>query len=267
MVEIHKTLETSRLSLVPMDENDASMLAELGADPDVVKTLICDWSTPENRLEIAKYWIEKNQEHGIWGVFDRGRNFDVPQDFIGFFAADEPLAKGGMGPEIYYAFRREAWGKGVASEVVSKGVEHLIHDQGVSAVEALVLAGVNPASTRLLEKNGMNLIGRYSLAEYAGEECIPTVEYELWRVETSAPESAKHNLEEAAFKIGQFVADGISSRDKMNAALVKASTVNSALSQMTAETIGKIISDNLNAGMKETGWLHYRIMKSAFLHH
>ena len=67
-------------------------------------------------------------------------------------------------------------------------IEHLFNDQGVNAIEALVLAGLNPASTRLLEKLGMSLVGRYSLAEYTGEECGPTIRYELWRVETASPQ-------------------------------------------------------------------------------
>ena len=207
----HKTLETKRFSLIPMRQSDASLLANMGADPDVVKNLICDWSTAERRLEIAQYWIERNQEYGIWGVFDREDSFGVPKRFVGFFAADEPLPIGGLGPEVYYAFRKEAWGKGVASEIVYRVIEHLFNDQGVNAIEALVLAGLNPASTRLLEKLGMSLVGRYSLAEYTGEECGPTIRYELWRVETASPQNAQQNLEEAAFKIGQFVADAVTS--------------------------------------------------------
>jgi len=47
-------MNTERLSLEPMTQAEAGQLAELGADPDVVKNLICDWSTPEKRLEIAR---------------------------------------------------------------------------------------------------------------------------------------------------------------------------------------------------------------------
>ena len=260
----HETLETDRFSLIPMRQGDAYLLANMGADPDVVKNLICDWSSPERRLEIAQYWIERNQEYGIWGVFDRDDVFGAPKCFVGFFAADEPLPRGGLGPEIYYAFRKESWGKGVASEVVSNVIAHLFSDQGVKAIEALVLAGLNPASTRLLEKLGMSLVGRYPLAEYTGEECGATIRYELWRVETAAPQNAQQNLKEAAFKIGQFIADGVASKDEMRVALEKASAANNLASTMGAEFVSRIINECLDAGMKETGWLHYRVEQDDF---
>ena len=38
----HETLETDRFSLIPMRQGDAYLLANMGADPDVVKNLICD---------------------------------------------------------------------------------------------------------------------------------------------------------------------------------------------------------------------------------
>lgn len=261
----HETLETKRFSLIPMSQKDASLLADMGADPDVVKNLICDWSSPERRLEIAQYWIERNQEYGIWGVFDREDSFGAPKRFVGFFAADEPLPSGGLGPEIYYAFRKEAWGKGVASEVVSRVIKHLFYDQGVNAIEALVLAGLNPASTRLLEKLGMSLVGRYSLAEYTGEECGPTIRYELWRVETATPQNAQQSLKEAAFKIGQFVADGVASKDEIIVALEQASVANNLVSKMGAESVSRIINEYLDAGMGETGWLHYRVERDDFV--
>lgn len=255
----HKTLTTNRFTLHPLDQGDAPLLADLGADPDVVKNLICDWSTPDQRLEIARYWIERNQEYGIWGVFDREDTFGVPKRFVGFIAADEPLPLGGLGPEIYYAYKKETWGNGVASEVAKSIVEHLFNDQGVKAIEALVLAGLNPASTRLLEKLGMLLVGRYPLAEYAGEECGPTIHYELWRVETASPQNAQQNLEEAAFKIGQFVADGVATKDEMTVALEKASVANDFVSRIGADAVSIIINEYLDAGVLETGWLHYRM--------
>jgi len=157
MTIVHKSLKTERFDLEPLNQEDALKLADLGSDPDVVKSLICDWSTAEHRLEIAQYWIEGSQ-----------------------VAADEPLPNVGQGPEIYYALGKQVWGKGVATEVVKTVVAHLFNDQGVDAIEALVLAGLNPASSRLLEKLGMSLIGRYSLTEYTGDECLPTIGYELW---------------------------------------------------------------------------------------
>lgn len=261
----HKALTTTRFALQPLHDDDAHLIADLGADPDVVKNLICDWSMPKRRLEIARYWIARNQEHGIWGIFDRDKSFDVPSNFVGFCAADEALPLGGLGPEIYYAINKAAWGKGVATEVVNAVIEHLFDDQGAKAVEALVLAGLNPASGRLLEKIGMRLAGRYPLAEYAGEESGPTVRYELWRVETALPHHDRQSLEEAAFKIGQFVADDVASKDEMAVALENAAYANGLTLRIGADAVSKVINEFLDAGMAETGWLHYRLEAADFI--
>ena len=225
--------------------------------------MIFDWSTADRRLGIAKFWIEIGEDYGLWGVFDREAAFGEADRFIGFAAAEQPLPLGGLGPEIYYAFARETWGRGVATEVVGAVVEHLLHDQGFKAIEALVLSGLNPASTRLVEKLGMKLVGRYPFAEYAGRECGPTIRYEVWRVETAPPETAQRNLEEAAFKIGQFVADGVASKEEVSSAMREASHANGLEARIGADAVGRLIDARLNAGMAETGWLHYRVEAEA----
>jgi RimJ/RimL family protein N-acetyltransferase len=252
-------IETKRFTLEPLTRRQAPLLAELGADPDVVKSLICDWSTPLKRLEIAEYWIEKNQEYGIWGVLDRYGQFGDAGRMIGFCGADEPLPLGGEGPEIYYAFGRETWGQGTGTEIAGALIDHLFQNLGVSAVEALVLAGLNAASGRLLEKLGMTLVGRYPLVEYVGDESGPTIRYELWRVETASPENARSNLEEAAFKIGQFVAAGAASEKDVFEALREAAVANGLAAGEGAEVVDRVIESSMRGGMAEDGWLHYRI--------
>ncbi len=254
-------LITDRFTLKPLTPGNAPLLAELGSDPEVVKPLICDWSTPSKRMKIAKSWIESSQEYGIWGVLDRKGIFGESGQMIGFCAADEPLPLGGKGPEIYYAFSRETWGHGVGTEVAQVVIDHLFEELSVDAVEALVFAGLNPASGRLLAKLGMSFVGNYPLADYIGEECDPTIEYELWRVKNSPAENARMNLEEAAFKIGQFVGEDMASEETMFASLIKAATENNHLANENEETLYRLINNSLIAGMAEKGWLHYRIEK------
>lgn len=257
----HPVLATERFDLRPLTSEHAPLLAELGADPDVVKTLICDWSTIDRRLAIAHGWIERNQEYGIWGVFDRDGRFGVVGQFIGFCAVDEPLEHVGHGPEIYYAFRRETWGKGVAAETVGAVLRHLFRRGDIAAVEALVLAGLNPASRRLLERLGMRLVGRYPHVAYADSECKSTIRYELWRVTTAMPSVALRNLEEAAYKIGQFVAEGVGSKEAVAASLSTAAEANGLVAELGEGTVADIIEESLDAGLKETGWLHYRLVR------
>lgn len=150
MSATNSEINTERFNLRPLTQNEAPLLAELGADPDVVKTLVFDWSTPSKRLEIAEFWIDRNQEFGIWGVYDHQGLYGETGRMIGFCAADEPLPDVGRGPEIYYAFSRDTWGSGVGTEVVKNVIEHLLQRFDVNAVEALVLSGLNTASDRLL---------------------------------------------------------------------------------------------------------------------
>ena len=169
-----------------------------------------------------------------------------------------------MGPEIYYAFAQDTWGRGVATEAVRAVIEHLIRDQGVAAVEALILSGLNPASTRLAERLGMTLVGRYSIADYVGREGGPTLRYEVWRVETAPPEKAQPNLEEAAFKVGQFVADGVESQAAAASALHRAARANGLVARLGDGAVGRLIDARLEAGVADTGWLHYRLEADAF---
>jgi RimJ/RimL family protein N-acetyltransferase len=255
---------TDRFHLKPLSGTEAPLLAELGADPDVVKTLVFDWSTPDKRLEIAKYWIEQNQEFGIWGVYDLHGIFGITGKMIGFCAAERPLPRTGKGPEIYYAFSRESWGKGVATEVVGKLISHLFSKFNVLAVEALVLSGLNMASNRLLEKLGMCLIGRYPFAEYIGDASDSTIAYEIWRVTNSSLSRAKQNLEEAAFKIGQFIGAGVVSESAMFESLAQASTYNGLVDREGTDSIGAFIEMAINAGKQENGWLYYRLERACF---
>jgi len=264
MANIHKILETPRFNLKPLDEGNATQFAELCADPEVVKTLMSDWSTTEKRLANAKKWIGETQTHGIWGAFDRNGIFGKSGEFFGFCGVEEPLSPGGIGPSIFYAFSRLTWGHGVATEVVNTIISHQFLHKDIEAVEALVYSGLNPASSRVLEKSGMRLIGRYPLAGYVGEECIPTIQFELWRIENAAPQNANQCLRDAAFKIGQFVGDKISTKDEMYMALLDASATSGLVSDIGESSVMSIIDEFMVAGMAETGWLHYRIMKENF---
>lgn len=262
MPETSSEITTKRFHLKPLTRAEAPLLANLGADPDVVKTLVFDWSTPAKRLKIANFWIDRNQEFGIWGVYDEQGLFGTPGTMIGFCAADEPLPEVGKGPEIYYAFSRETWGNGVATEVVRMVIAYLFTELKVRAVEALVLSGMNTASNRLLEKLGMQLVGRYPFAEYIGSACESTIEYEIWRVANSPQDRAKQNLEEAAFKIGQFVGDGAAQESAMIESLQLAAFNNGLIGKAGKKDVLEIIEGSMNKGKSEDGWLYYRVSEN-----
>ena len=261
MHSITAEISSERFNLKPMTPADAPLFAELACDPDVVKTLMGDWSTPEKRLQNARDWIDDSEIKVIWAIYDRAGIFGKRDGFIGLCGVETPLQDAGEGPSIFYAYSKHTWGNGVASEVAKTVIAYLFNELNVAAVEALVYAGLNPASSRLLEKQGMKLVGRYPLVEYVGVESLPTMRYEIWRVETAEPGKAHTCLAEAAFKIGQFVADGVSTKEEMKTALGKAAETCGLTQSLGPDEVATIIDDSMNAGMAENGWLYYRLQR------
>ncbi len=263
-------LTTERFTLRPLSATDGPAMAALGADPEVVKSLVLDWSTPEKRRAIAEDWIAKaggwdERGYGMWGVFDEGGLFGESGRMVGVCCADEPLPKGGEGPEIFYFFSRDTWGLGVASEVARAVVRYLLADLGLGAVEALIDPGLNPASVRLAEKLGMALVGRYSRADYEADGARDSIAFQLWRAATSTPDLARRSLEEAAIKIGQFVAAGLEPEETAEASLRAAADQSGVAAQLGDHAARELIRSALRTGVAETGLLHYRVTRKAFL--
>ena len=260
---LDRALQSERFDLHPLDADNAQPFADLAADPEVVKALVGDWSTARKRLENALDWIAEERNQVIWGVHDRNGVVDKRGAFVGIFGVELPLPEVGQGPQIFYAYRREAWGRGVASEVAASVIDALFAVPAVAAIEALVLPNVNPASVRVLEKQGMELVGRYPLAKYLGDESLPTIRYEIWRAQVAVPAEARSCIREAAFKIGQFVSDGICSYEDMAAALMVSAHENGLVDLIGIDEVGKLISGSLEAGASDPGWLHYRLRRGA----
>lgn len=254
-------IRSKRFDLEPLTPEQARSFAGLAADTEVVKTLVGDWSTAGKRLDNARAWIEAPDNYVIWGIYDRDGEFDTAGGFIGICGVDAPLPGIGEGPSLYYAFDQGVWGRGVGSEVAAAAIDHLFDESGVGAVEALVYPRLNPASSRLLEKQGMRLVGRHPIAEYVGDDCLPTLRYEVWRAQVALPAGAENCLAESAFKIGQFVGDGISDYPEMAAALLVSAHENGLVDLIGIDDAKKLIKRSLKAGIADSGWLHYRVTR------
>ena len=258
-LSLNHDLHSERFDLEPLSAETAQLFAGLAADTEIIKSLIGDWSTAAKRLDNARAWIDDEHYYVIWGIHDREGKFGKRGGFVGICGVETPLPEVGKGPGIFYAVCQPVWGRGVGSEVAAAVIDHLFDNMGVDAVEALVYPHLNPASERLLKKQGMRLVGRYPFASYVGEDCLPTVQYEIWRAQVALPVDALACIEEVAFKIGQFVGDGISSRDEMAAALLISAHENGLVDKVGINETRQVIDKALNAGMAEDGWLYYRL--------
>lgn len=145
-----KQLETEKLILKAYTENEKTALSGLFTDPAVMKH-VGDGVLTE--AQAAVWWgklFDKFYPQGIniWAVFTK-------EDF-------EYVGHAGIYPrptkkedwEFVYFLRREAWGKGFATEIARRVVAYGFEDLKLPEVFATV-DNDHPASIRVLEKAGL----------------------------------------------------------------------------------------------------------------
>ena len=155
---MHDSLDTLRLHLRPVSQNDLEAVHELHSLPetDLYNTL----GIPENiqvTQRIVDRFVNDNTAHPRMNYFFVVLLRQTGQ-FIGLAALKLSEAKYNNG-EIWYKLHRNYWGQGYATEAV-KALVHLgIHDLGLHRLEA-GCAVKNVGSARVLEKAGMLREGR-----------------------------------------------------------------------------------------------------------
>ncbi len=172
-------LETERLILRQLTEDDADNLFELDSDPEVVR-FTPDAGKPKDYTVIQTQIIpkffayyEQYNGYGVWAAIEKSS-----QAFIGWFFFRpvvqalyfDPALANESDVEIGYRLRKAAWGKGYATEgskaLILKGFSQL----GTQRVVAVALAA-NLASIRVLEKAGLKLENRF-VYEGLGQEIV-----------------------------------------------------------------------------------------------
>lgn len=142
-------LETERTILRPFRPTDAEAAFTWFRDPEVMRFIP---SGPDETLEqssarVIRY-IAHQEAHGFskWIVLDRESG--VPIGDAGFVMLPD-----GHRPELGYRFAREAWGRGLATEVAHRWIEVAAPWFGFSRIHAFALAE-NLASRHVIEKVG-----------------------------------------------------------------------------------------------------------------
>ena len=262
-------LETTRLTLRPLVEVHLEQLMQILSDPDIAKGLLGDISTPENLEQTARIWPSdalfwETNQFGIWGVFDHSGTLAKPDVLLGVAGADEPPPAVGEGPESYYFFAQQVWGKGVASEAMSAVCAYLFETIQVAAVEALIFAELNPGSVRLAMKLGMRSVGRVHLIGHhlSKERAFESIAFDLWRVRTSSPTRARDTLEEAAFRIGQLIGEGVSNKPAATDALLHSAQESGINDVIGDSALRDLIEQRLTNGMQVPGLAHYRVRRN-----
>ncbi|GAA2788978.1 GNAT family N-acetyltransferase [Saccharopolyspora taberi] len=147
-------LETERLLLRRMTDDDLDELSALHNDPDVMRYL--NGGKPVGRAEIES-WLGRVRElyaryegYGYWPAIERSTGA-----FLGWFLlrpkdTDEP---GHV--ELGYRLHRSAWGRGYATEGSLALLRKAFDELGAHRVYAHTMV-VNHASRRVMEKIGLH---------------------------------------------------------------------------------------------------------------
>lgn len=264
-------IETDRLILRPLLPEHLDQLEAILSEPDVVKTLLGDTSTPEAVRAYAEAWIvEPNfweaHDFGYWGVFDRTGELGVTDALVGLVGANEPHPEMGEGPEIDYFLAPHVWGKGIGSEAVRRLCDYLFGVVGLPALEALVFAELNPASVRLAEKVGMRFVGRLPLVGHylTQQRARETMEFDVWRVREASAQRAGEVLSEAAFRIGQLLAEGVWSRKEAISGLFDASNHAGFDGKLEEQDVKDLINARIMEGSEAKGVSQYRVRRSEY---
>ena len=184
-------LETERLVLRQFTMCDADRLAELDADPDVMRFITGGLATSRDDITrdvLPRFmaWYGRPGGYGCWAAEQKPAG-----DFLGWFRFHP--RRGGPPGEIVLGFRlrQVAWGKGYATEgsraLLRKGFTEL----GAQRVVAETMA-VNLASRRVLEKAGLNLVRIFHQPwpyQVDGRE-LGDAEYAVTRAEWEQPNLA-----------------------------------------------------------------------------
>ncbi|WP_223702131.1 GNAT family N-acetyltransferase [Sutcliffiella deserti] len=149
-----KTLETTRLTLRPMQLEDAERIEELASDYELAKTTL----TVPHPYPIggAKDFIERMggaKDIVTFAIIDKEK-----ESLIGLIS--NKLTPAYERGELGYWIGRPYWGQGYGTEAATAVIEHGFTDLKLNKIFAGAYAD-NPGSWRIMEKVGMSYEGTW----------------------------------------------------------------------------------------------------------
>jgi RimJ/RimL family protein N-acetyltransferase len=169
-------LETERLTLRPISEDDVDTLVALDNDPEVMRYINGGKPTPRSEMEA----IVRSRIGQRWLAFERSTG-----EFIGWFGLRG--ANGDHDRGLGYRLRRASWGQGFATEGSLALIKLAFTRLGAERVRADTMT-VNTASRRVMERCGLRYVRTFHLEwpeSVEGTE-LGDVEYELLKADWNA---------------------------------------------------------------------------------
>ncbi|MEV4539144.1 GNAT family N-acetyltransferase [Asanoa sp. NPDC049518] len=154
-------LTTERLVLRDVTPDDAEALFALDDDPEVMRYI--NGGKPASRAAIRERTLP-DMLRGF-AAFGGGRAVWAAQEraggrFVGWFALRPTDPDRPDVADLGYRLRRDAWGRGYATEGARAVVDKGFQDLGVRLVVADTMT-VNTGSRRVLEKAGLSFAGQF----------------------------------------------------------------------------------------------------------
>jgi RimJ/RimL family protein N-acetyltransferase len=145
-------LETDRLIIRRLTTADFDELTLLDSDPEVTRFIT--GGVPEFDEAMLQAWLAQYERWPAYGTFaaierSSGR-------FLGWFHL-RPEGGHDDEPELGYRLRRDAWGKGYATEGSRALIDMAFRELGATRVWAGALA-IHAASRRVMENVGMRFV-------------------------------------------------------------------------------------------------------------
>lgn len=148
-------METARLRLRPLRENDVDAVFAYASDPEVARYVAFERHTaPGDSQEFVADCLKRYSEHVLapWGV--ELKNDGALIGTIGVTHASETNLR----VEVGYAIARPHWNRGYVTEALRAIVPHLFAELPIERVQAFLIPE-NVASLRVLEKAGFRYEG------------------------------------------------------------------------------------------------------------
>ena len=145
-----KVLETPRLLLRELENSDVNRLAEIYADPDVMRYIGRGGVLGFDRAQKS---VENWQKYYEWFSFGNWATIEKETgSFIGLCGLSWLEDKSDV--EVSYLFAKVAWGKGYATEIAEAIIKYGFENAGLKRIVALVYPQ-NAPSIHVIEKLGM----------------------------------------------------------------------------------------------------------------
>ena len=151
-------IHTDRVRLDPLTHEHTELLVELDSDPEVLRFI---FGRALTRDEVVDTYLPRRTRPdadarglGFWVGF--AHETDA---FLGWWCLSVDDADAGAA-ELGYRVRRDAWGRGYATEGSRVLLAHAFDTVGLERVWADTMA-VNAGSRRVMEKLGLQLVRSY----------------------------------------------------------------------------------------------------------